>query len=294
MRSQPEVDVRFRAAAIVFAATVVLAGLASPARGQTPPSTIVSSSYELGPRDAIQLEVADEPSLSGVYRLTDGGTIVLPLLGEVPAEGRTAAELAGEIEVLLEKDFLADARVRVQVTEVRSKTISVLGAVTRPGTLGYPGEWTLLEALAAAGGMSAERGDTIHILRRAENGLSDQVDVPVEGLLLRGEPRYNLPIFAGDLINVERTRKVTVFVLGEAAATGAQEFDSTDRITLLTLIARVGGLTDRASPRIKVKRNGSDGRLEEIRANFKRILAGDEPDVELQDGDIVVVDESFF
>ena len=276
---------------------LVVAALIAPAAGveaQVPPTPIVSSSYELGPRDAIRLEVAGDSTLTGEYRLTDGGTITLPLVGEVLASGRTAGELARHLEELLEKDFLADAQVRVQVTDVRSQTISVLGAVARPGTLGYPGGWTLLEALTAAGGMSTERGDTIHILRRADNGLSDQVAVPVEGLLLRGEPKYNLPVFAGDLINVERTRKITIYLLGEAAGTGAQEFDSTDRVTLLTLIARVGGLTDRASSRLRIKRRGSDDRMEEIRASYKRILAGDEPDVELHDGDIVVVDESFF
>ena len=276
---------------------LVVAALIAPAAGveaQVPPTPIVSSSYELGPRDAIRLEVAGDSTLTGEYRLTDGGTITLPLVGEVLASGRTAGELARHLEELLEKDFLADAQVRVQVTDVRSQTISVLGAVARPGTLGYPGDWTLLEALTAAGGMSTERGDSIHILRRADNGLSDQVAVPVEGLLLRGEPKYNLPVFAGDLINVERTRKITIYLLGEAAGTGAQEFDSTDRVTLLTLIARVGGLTDRASSRLRIKRRGSDDRMEEIRASYKRILAGDEPDVELHDGDIVVVDESFF
>lgn len=270
--------------------------LVAPAAGveaQTP-APIVSSSYELGPRDGIRLEVAGDSTVSGEYRLTESGKVNLPLVGEVSAVGLTAGELARHLEELLEKDFLADAQVRVQVTDVRSQTISVLGAVARPGTLGYPGDWTLLEALTAAGGMSTERGETIHVLRRAGNGLSDQVAVPVEGLLLRGEPRYNLPVFAGDLINVERTRKITVYLLGEAAATGAQQFDSTDRVTLLTLIARVGGLTDRASSRIRIKRRGSDDRMEEVQANYKRILAGEEPDVELQDGDIVMVAESFF
>lgn len=285
---------RTAAVPLVLLVAAALAVPAGDARAQAPPSPIVSSSYELGPRDGIRLEVAGDSTVSGEYRLTDGGKINLPLVGEVSASGLTAGELARHVEELLEKDFLADPEVRVQVTDVRSKTISVLGAVVRPGTLGYPGDWTLLEALSAAGGMSTERGETIHILRRAGNGLSDQVAVPVEELLLRGEPRYNLPVFAGDLINVERTRKITVYLLGEAAATGEQEFDSTDRVTLLTLIARVGGLTDRASPRIRIKRRGSEDRLEEILANYKRILAGEEPDVELQDGDIVMVPESFF
>ena len=286
---------RFAVASVLL----VVAALCAPpprAAAQTgaPGLPIVSSTYELGPRDSIRLEVAGDPSLTGEYRLTDAGTVNLPLLGEVAAAGLTAGELASLIEERLEADFIADARVRVQVAEVRSKTISVLGAVVRPGVLGYPGEWTLLEALTAAGGLASDRGDTVHVLRRAGNGLSDQVSIPVDALLLRGEPRYNLPLAAGDLINVERTRKLSIYLLGEVANPGLMEFDSTRRLTLLTAIARAGGLTDRASPRVRIKREGRDDLREEIRANYKRILEGEVPDVELEDGDVVVVEESFF
>ena len=278
---------------------VLVAALCAPpprAAAQTAVATlpIVSSTYELGPQDSIRLEVIGEDSLNGEYRLSDAGTITVPLLGEVDAAGLTARELAGMIEERLEADFIADARVRVQVAEVRSKTISVLGAVTRPGILGYPGKWTLLEALTAAGGLATDRGDTIHVLRRADNGLSDQISVPIEALLLRGEPRYNLPLAAGDLINVERTRKISIYLLGEVATPGHMEFESSRRLTLLTAIARAGGLTDRASPRVRIKREGRDDLRDEIRANYKRILEGQDPDVELQDGDVVVVGESFF
>lgn len=283
---------RFAVALILLAVGTLCAAPATAQTGASLP--IVSSTYELGPQDSIRLEVVGEDSLTGEYRLSDAGALNLPLLGEVGAAGLTARELAELIEQRLEADFVADARVRVQVSEVRSKTISVLGAVVRPGILGYPGEWTLLEALTAAGGLATDRGDTLHVLRRAGNGLSDQISVPIEALLLRGEPRYNLPLAAGDLINVERTRKLSIYLLGEVASPGLMEFESTRRLTLLTAIARAGGLTDRASPKVRIKREGRDDLRDEIRANYKRILGGQDPDVELQDGDVVVVEESFF
>lgn len=285
-----------RQTAVPLALLVVVAilGPATIAESQSGDLPIVSPDYELGPRDSIRLGVVDQPSLTAEYRLSESGTIDLPLVGEVVASGRTARQLERHVEELLAKDFVIDPEVHVQVTAVRSQTVSVLGAVERPGTLGFPGEWTLLEVLAAAGGVTSERGNRIDILRRAENGLSDQVSVPVDALLFRREPKYNLPIFDGDLINVERPRRLSIYFLGEVARAGPLEFSSTERLTLLTAIARIGGLSDRASPRIRIKRRGSDDRMQEIRANYKRILAGEEPDLELQDGDLVLVDESFF
>ncbi|HEX6201366.1 MAG TPA: hypothetical protein VF100_00100, partial [Thermoanaerobaculia bacterium] len=76
--------------------------------------------------------------------------------------------------------------------------------------------------------------------------------------------------------------------------TGAMEVPSTAGVTLLTVIARAGGLSERASPRITVRRRGADGLMNELRAHYKRILEGRDPDLELVDGDIVVVAESFF
>ena len=111
---------------------------------------------------------------------------------------------------------------------------------------------------------------------------------------MRGDTDANIPIFANDLINVPARVAVTVFCLGEVARPGAVEFQSTERITLLTAIARAGGLTDRASRTIQVKRRDRAGRDTASEVNYKRIVAGKEPDFELRSGDVVIVKESFF
>ena len=54
----------------------------------------------------------------------------------------------------------------IELVELRSRPISVLGAVTRPGDLAFSGQWTLLEAIAAAGGLADRHGEAIHVLRR--------------------------------------------------------------------------------------------------------------------------------
>jgi polysaccharide export outer membrane protein len=284
-RAIPRTDAVFLAAALA----AVLA--CAPALAQGP---VASADYRLGPKDRLKVEVFEVPELNAEARVADDGTVTLPVLGAVPAAGLTADELAASIEQRLEADYVNRATVSVELTEVLSKTVTVLGAVARPGTLGHPGRWTLLDAITAAGGLSAEHGDVIRVQRRAANGLTDQVTLPLEDLVQRLDPSLNLPVFPDDVINVERTRTVTIYLLGEVSATGAMQFKSTEPVTLLTVIARAGGLTDRASPKLRIKRRGDDGLMHEIEANYRHILDGEDPDLDLQDGDILLVKESFF
>ena len=115
----------------------------------------------------------------------------------------------------------------------------------------------------------------------------------IMALIARANPKANIPIFAGDLINVPSAVDVTIYCLGQFHQPGALTFRSPDRVTLLGVIARAGGLTDRASNKILIKRDGRSGKAE-INVDYKKILAGKEPDVELQSGDVIVVKESFF
>jgi polysaccharide export outer membrane protein len=289
---------RRRAAALLAAiAAAVLGALAAPVPADAQPrpqAPVVSPDYRLGAQDRLRVEVFEVPELNTDARVAEDGSVTLPVIGAVPARGLTADELADAIESRLEATYVNRATVRVELTEVLSKTVTVLGAVARPGTLGHPGQWTLLEAITAAGGLAAEHGERVHVQRRAANGLTDQVSIPVDTLVGRMDPKVNLPVLPDDVINVERIRKVTIYLLGEVATAGAMQFESSDPVTLLTVIARAGGLSERASPRLRVKRKGEDGRLVEIEAHYGRILDGKDPDMELRDGDILVVKESFF
>ena len=252
------------------------------------------ASYRVGPRDLLDIRVYEDDKLNGQRRVSEDGVINLPLLGDVAVAGKTTAEIGQILKKLLEDKYMQRASVDVQVLEFRSRPIVVMGAVKQPGNLGFSGRWTLLEALTAAGGLAESHGNVIHILRRAENGLSDQVTIDADALLLQADPKANIPIYANDLINVPGTVEVTIYCLGEVARPGALVFKSSERITILTAIAHAGGLTDRASNRILIKRAARGDGPPEVTVDFKKILAGKEPDVELRAGDVIVVKESFF
>jgi polysaccharide export outer membrane protein len=250
--------------------------------------------YRVGPRDLLDIRVFEMPELNVQRRVSEDGTVSLPPLADLPVAGLTETEIAARLKTLLESKYAQRATVDVTVQEFRSRPISVIGAVKSPGSLAFSGRWTLLEALTAAGGVDENHGSVLYVLRRADNGLSDQVAISLDDLLVRADPQVNIPLLANDLINVPAAVEVTVYCLGAVNRPGAVSFRSTERITLLAAIARAGGLTDRAARTIHVKRAESAAGVPQIEADYKRILAGKDADVELHQGDVVVIKESFF
>jgi len=267
-----------------------LALLVQPSFAQTESAP----AYRIGPRDLVEVRVFETKDLNGELRVSEDGDISLPLVGNVRIGGLTEAEAAQRIKGILEEKALQRASVSVQVREYRSKPISVIGAVHQPGNLSFAGRWTLLEALTAAGGLSDAHGAVIHVLRRAENGLSDQVTIRADDLLVRADPRVNIPIYPGDLINVPGDIELTVYCIGEVERPGPVAFKSSQRMSLLTAIAQAGGLTDRAANKIVIKRIDANGKTVEITVDYKQIISSKASDAELQPGDVIVVKESFF
>lgn len=251
--------------------------------------------YRIGPKDLIEVRVLELPELNVERRVSDQGVLSLPLLGEFPVQGLTALEAHDRLEALLTAKYVNRANVSVIVKDYANKPVSILGAVQRPGSLTISGRWDLLQAISAAGGLASGAGRKVYVLRRAENGLTDRLEIDADQLFRKSSTIWNIPIYPSDVVNVPPRSIVKVFCLGEVRTPGALEFDSDDRISLLSAIAKAGGLTDRAARGgIRIKRRGPDGKDQELLADYKRIVSGKDPDVDLRADDVVIVKESFF
>lgn len=250
--------------------------------------------YLIVPRDELRIQVEEIPDLAASHTVAEDGTIQLAPVGRLTAQGLSETDLAGRIRERLIQQGLRKATVTVSVTLSRSKPVLILGAVTNPGNQFISNATRLMDVLLLAGGLSGEHGLAVQVRRQAENGLSDQLAIPIRDLIDALDPDANIPIFPGDVINVAPARQVSISLLGAVKTVGVQTFKSTDNITLLQAIARAGGPADTASRKISIKRKAADGRLVEQLVDYRRILEGKDPDVELLDGDIVVVKESFF
>lgn len=108
-------------------------------------------SYRIGEFDHINVIVFREDQLS----VKDGevdqqGNIGLPLLGSVPAAGKTVDELSADIAARLAPKYLKDPRVTVTLNTSQIQRVTVTGEVMKPGIYPFKGELTLLQALALA------------------------------------------------------------------------------------------------------------------------------------------------
>lgn len=274
---------------VVAAFLIVAAFLPSSAGGQEVPAE-----YRLGPKDLLEIRVFELPEMNLERRVSDAGTITLPLIGEIDVAGQTANEVARKIEELLRARYVNRANASVIIKEYANRPVSVVGAVHRPGTLNVSGQWTLLQAVSAAGGVTERAGKTIYILRRSAPGNTEVIEVNTDELFKVSSPVWDLAVLPGDVINVPSRTFIKIYTLGEVRQPGELEFDIDDRVTVLSAIAKAGGLSDRASNRIVIKRRSEDGRDIETEVNYKRIVSGRDPDPQLLANDVLVVLLSFF
>jgi len=132
------------------------------------PGIVVSpdKEYRIGASDVIEIEVVDAPEMSRAFRVNVDGTILLPYIGAVQAEQKTAQELAKIIKDGLNGDYFVDPKVTVSVKQINSRTFFIQGAVQRPGVYQIEGQPSLLELITIAGGLSESYGATAFIIRK--------------------------------------------------------------------------------------------------------------------------------
>ncbi len=284
---------------MVIAATAALAQRPVSAQTQVPPGSLLDTSAPsasdaaIGPRDFIEVKVFQDPNLNTKTTVNDDGRINMPLIGKIEVSGLTPTELEVRIKTLLEAKYINKADVSVTVLEAGSKPISVIGAVTRPGRIGITGNITLIQAITQAGGLANGYGRTLYVLRTASNGLTEQISIDIDDLMVNGNPDVNLPLRANDVINVPIDGSINIYVLGEVMRPGNVQFRRSQTPTLLQALAAAGGPTDRASKRVILKRVVS-GAEKTFRYDFRKIIDGRQDDVVLLDGDRIVFAESFF
>jgi polysaccharide export outer membrane protein len=126
-----------------------------------------SPAYRINPVDELRIDVFGEPDLS--FRdlpVSPNGTISLPLVGQIRAEGRTTQELAQALKAAL-NTYLREPQVAVNVTKFVSQKVTVEGAVRAPGVFQTPGQISLMEAIALGQGLDdASKESEILVFRR--------------------------------------------------------------------------------------------------------------------------------
>ncbi|GJL63371.1 MAG: sugar ABC transporter substrate-binding protein [Nitrospirales bacterium] len=194
---------------LFFALLIVL--MSSLLLGCPRPDVIVppgppEEGFLLGPEDVLDVVVWKNEDLSKEVVIRPDGKVSLPLIGDVPAAGLTADQLAEEIEERY-KAFKENPAVSVNVIEVNSYYVFVVGEVNSPGKLQMKSYTTILQAVSLAGGFTqfASQND-IRIIRNVLNGDGKvkELRIPVryDDLISDDGAAYNVTLQSGDTIVV--------------------------------------------------------------------------------------------
>jgi protein involved in polysaccharide export with SLBB domain len=152
----------------------------------------VASTLETG--DELKIIVFGEDALSGIYQISPNGNITMPLIGAVPAAGRTRAEVERAITQAYTKGkFLQEPKITVSVVTYRP--FYIFGEVTIPGKYTYTSGLDVLTAVATAGGFTYRATKTSVLIRHAGDEVWQEhslaAPIPVEpGDLIRVPERY--------------------------------------------------------------------------------------------------------
>lgn len=167
------------------------------------------SDFFLGPEDVLKVMVWKSPDLSGEVTIRPDGTITMPLIGDVPASGLTANALAKRIGERL-TEYVSSPVVTIQVKEVNSYFIYVLGEVVKPGKYPLKSYANVVQGISLAGGFGPfANKNKIKVLRNVSTGPEGhekkrQIEIPVHynDILTGTAVPGNFILRSGDVIVV--------------------------------------------------------------------------------------------
>ncbi len=158
--------------------------------------------YRVGPSDRLKVEVWRHDELMQEVAVRPDGAISMPLIGDVPAAGRTTEQITADVSQRLTRFFQDKPTVTVSVTDVKSYRIYVVGEVTHGGEFSPTREINVMQALALSGGFTRYADfDHIVIIRKDERG-ERRIPFNVSALIEKGELHQNLTLQSGDTLYV--------------------------------------------------------------------------------------------
>lgn len=150
-----------------------------------------STDYVLDTGDKLKVTVYGEEDLSGEFAIDGAGNVMLPMVGQLPAAGRTLAQFSDAFaKVLIDRKYLVKPRVSAEVTNYRPFTI--LGEVNKPGQYPFENGMTALNAVAIAGGFTYRANQRVVLVRR--KGVTREQELPADD---------RTRIFPGDTVRVD-------------------------------------------------------------------------------------------
>ena len=245
------------------------------------PSEALSQEYRVGVGDVLDVQLADLPTrASTLFTVREGGALDYPLAGEsVLVAGLTAAEIA--IKLRLRIKVLENPKVVVKVRDYASHNVIITGFVADPGAKFLRREAIPLYVVLAEAQPRPE----------ATSATITRAGQPAIKVDLMDHQSTSTLVMPGDLIKVvgRASESAGFFYAGGALNLPGQKIFHAE-LTLTQAILASGGVTRDAGHKVKIARQGADGRLTTTEFNWRLIQEGKSVDPVLQRGDRITVE----
>ena len=268
------------------AASAMPAASAAPAM---PAASAASKSdyLSVGVGDQLFVTVFGQPDMSAEVTVNENGQVTLALVGTLHVGGLAPPAVEKLIaQRLRDGQYLREPEVSVQVRQVRSQMVSVLGEVQRPGRFPITGKLSVLDALATAGGLTTRADRTVYLLRRKADGVAggerQEIPIRLDEVIDSGRGALDMEVRNDDVVYVAQQK--LFYIHGEVRRPGSYPMEP--ELNIMRALSIGGGVTDRGSlSRIRIYRKDGNGKDQEIKPS----LTGD-----VRSGDVIYVDERLF
>ena len=259
--------------------------------GQSPVAALPTSpmAAPIGPGDSLDISEYHTPEFHSVVRVSQAGTVMLPLVQAVQVGGLDEQAAAHAIEAaLVAKGMLLHPQVSVLVIAYTGQDVSVLGEVAHPGVYPYTLHHRLLDLISAASGLGPSAGRLVNIYQRDDPKTPHPVVMDPSGTDTASD--HNPELSPGDTVQVSRAG--LVYVIGDVVRPGGFPVDPAQGLTVVQALSLAWGTSQNAATgRALLIREQKGGRTLTT-LNLKRMMHGQEPDQPVRDRDILFVPDS--
>lgn len=252
--------------------------------------------YKLGPGDVISINVSGLGKLNMPVaqqaRVTEKGDVILPMVGRVQVGGMSLDQAEAQIKAQYVPKYLKETDVFAQVVNYEPVGIMVMGDVIRLSGGAQQVELrrdkaSVLQALLAGGG-AQDYGGTVTVIPAKNPGNPVSYDLSNRADLVRAAQIGSVE--QSDIVLVNARQNDAVYVEGLVNAPGPIPLPRQARLTVLQALGAAGGTMLAFEPReATLMRHDSAGALVTVAVNLDRLKAGQDPDIPLEAGDILLV-----
>ncbi len=239
----------------------------------------VTADYLLGPGDELRIRVWGQINFNAALRIDRSGNIFLPQVGAVHVAGLPYASVQDHVRSEVARVF-RNFDLTVDLGQLRSIQVFVVGQVRRPGSYTISSLSTLINALFASGGPNAQ-GSLRHVQLKRGGQVVSRFDF--YDLLLRGDKSKDIPLLPGDVIFVPSVGPQVALV---GSVRHPSIYELSDETTLGQLLSDAGGASPlAATARISIERLQENGGRAAMEVGFD----AESLKTALRDGDLLRV-----